>query len=280
MDGDSGVRADRIAAEGRVRPRVPFPHHPRHGPAQAGPLNRVATGMPVSRLAALFVRAGDSLLPPRCLLCGAPGAGVDLCPACIADLPRNAVCCTRCALPLAHPAARCGACLRRPPPWERAWAPFRYAWPLDRLAARHKFAGALAAGRTLARIWSAQSPPTHPDLLVPVPLHRGRLRRRGYNQSLELARVLAARHGIDWRADVLRRRRPTRAQTELDAASRHRNVRGAFAAVLADPPAHVAVVDDVMTTGATMAECARVLRRAGVARVDAWALARAPAPRR
>jgi len=115
-------------------------------------------------------------------------------------------------------------------------------------------------------------------LIVPVPLHRSRLRQRGYNQALELARPLAARLGVPLAHDVLVRSRDTSAQTELDRAARRRNVRGAFhlreAIVLPD---HVALFDDVMTTGATLAECARLLKRAGVRRVDAWALARAPA---
>lgn len=172
----------------------------------------------------------------------------------------------------------CGQCLRREPPWDGAWAPFRYGWPLDRLETRFKFGDDLAAGRTLAALWREEPAPVElPALLVPVPLHRARLRQRGYNQALELARPLAAMLGIPLGQDVLVRTRDTSAQTELDRTARRRNVRGAFAvrenAVLPD---HIALFDDVMTTGATMAECARLLKRAGVQRVDAWALARAP----
>lgn len=231
-----------------------------------------------------FLRDGlhGFLLPWRCLLCGAPGEqGMDLCCACARDLPRNRRCCARCALPLPVAAERCGECLRREPPWDAAWAPFRYGWPLDRLETRFKFGENLAAGRTLAALWRLEpAPPERPGLIVPVPLHRARLRRRGYNQALELARPLAAALGIACRHDVLRRERDTSAQTELDRATRRRNVRGAFRVRdgIALPP-HVALLDDVMTTGTTLAECARVLRRAGVKRVDVWALARAPAMR-
>jgi ComF family protein len=222
------------------------------------------------------------LLPWRCLLCGDAGTdGLDLCRACAAELPRNGSCCARCALPLPGNVALCGACQRKPPPWDAAWAPFRYGWPLDRLEARYKFGRELAAGRTLAELWRRLPPPAaQPELILPVPLHRARLRQRGYNQALELARPLGRALGVPVRHDLLLRSRATAAQTELDAASRRRNVRGAFA--VRDGvalPAHVALLDDVMTTGATLAECARVLRRAGVARVDAWALARAPSPR-
>lgn len=222
------------------------------------------------------------LLPPRCLLCGAQGHdGIDLCADCAAELPRNHHCCARCALPLPTSAALCGQCQRHPPTWDAAWAPFRYGWPLDRLESRYKFGAALAAGRALGALWQRE-PLTveQPALIVPVPLHRTRLRRRGYNQALELARPLAKALGVPCRHDVLRRVRATDAQTELDAVTRRRNVRAAFAVregiVL---PSHVAVLDDVMTTGATLAECARVLKHAGVQRVDVWALARAPSRR-
>ena len=223
---------------------------------------------------------GHWLLPPRCLLCGDAGhEGLDLCRDCAAELPRNGSCCARCALPLALPAALCGRCQRHPPPWDAAWAPFRYGWPLDRLESRFKFARELAAGRTLVALWRREPRIIDaPGLIAPVPLHRSRLRQRGYNQALELARPLARAFGVPLRHDLLARMKPTAAQSELDAPTRRRNVRGAFAVDRATGlPAHVAIVDDVMTTGATLAECARVLKRAGVARVDVWALARAPA---
>ncbi|MGA0588234.1 ComF family protein [Dyella sp. KRB-257] len=232
-----------------------------------------------SRLGAV----GRWLLPPRCLLCGDPGhEDLDLCRDCAAELPRNASCCARCALPLPLPAALCGRCQRDPPPWEAAWAPFRYGWPLDRLEARFKFGRDLAAGRSLVALWRGQSRPLAlPEVVVPVPLHRARLRQRGYNQALELARPLARALGVPLRHDLLVRTRSTAAQSELDAPTRRRNVRGAFVLRAAVPlPSHVAVLDDVMTTGATLAECARVLKRAGVVRVDVWALARAPSARR
>jgi ComF family protein len=184
-------------------------------------------------------------------------------------------------LPLARPATACGHCQRRPPPWDAAWSPFRYSWPLDRLESRYKFSADLAAGRALAELWIAHGtlPPARPDVVVPVPLHRSRLRRRGYNQALELARPLARHWRLPLCADLLQRLRATAAQTELDAVARRRNMRGAFrVAAGAAVPAHVVVLDDVMTTGATLAECARVLKRAGVDRVEVWALARAPVP--
>lgn len=233
------------------------------------------------RARGMFHRLLAFVLPPRCLLCGAAGQpGLDVCEGCAAELPRNTNCCARCAEPLSLPVPLCGRCQHTTPPWQSAWAPFRYAWPLDRLETRFKFGGSLACGRTLARLWCLSTPPeARPEAIVPVPLHVSRLRQRGYNQALELARPLAERLGIALYADALKRVRATGAQTELDATARRHNVRGAFHLLEnARLPAHVALLDDVMTTGATLAECTRVLTRAGVARVDVWALARAPSP--
>lgn len=221
----------------------------------------------------------DAVLPSHCLLCGERGQGrLSLCAACAADMPRNDVCCMRCGLPLAAAAPLCGRCQKCAPPWDAAWVPFRYEWPLAPLEARFKFGADLAAGRSLATLWTGSTPPVElPQAVVPVPLHRSRLRRRGYNQALELAKPLARQLGIPLLRDALQRVRATGAQTDLNALQRRRNVRGAFAVPAgAALPAHVAVLDDVFTTGATLGECARVLRRAGVARVDVWALARAP----
>lgn len=229
-------------------------------------------------------RALRFVLPPRCLLCG--GAGTDrrdLCAGCARDFTRNAVCCPRCALPLETPAPLCGECLHREPAFASAWVPFRYEHPLDLLEARFKFHGDLAAGRVLAQMLIERAhieTPARPAALIPVPLHRARLRERGYNQALELARPLAQALGLPLRHDLLIRTQATPPQTGLDAKARRRNLRGAFAAAVDVPlPDHIVLLDDVMTTGATFREAARVLVRAGVARVDVWALARAPAPR-
>ena len=236
--------------------------------------------MPVNLKAARVVDGLlDAVLPAHCLLCGARGQrALSLCAACEGDMPRNPTCCTRCALPLEAPAPLCGRCLKHAPAWDAAWVPFRYAWPLAPLEARFKFGGDLAAGRTLALLWTASPPPSElPQAIIPVPLHRARLRQRGYNQALELAKPLARQLGLPLLRDALRRVHATGPQTDLSAIARRRNVRGAFSAHFAGAlPRHVAVLDDVFTTGATLGECVRVLKKAGVARVDVWALARAP----
>ena len=224
-------------------------------------------------------------LPPHCLLCGSAGAARDLCAPCTADLIPNRICCPRCALPLTSSAPLCGECLLRAPPFAAAFAPFVYGHPLDLLLTRLKFGRNLAAGRVLSELWLdtfADAPAARPDLLIAVPLHPARLRERGYNQALELAKPLANALRIPLAEHLLSRTRATPAQANLDAITRRQNLRGAFvfdADALPDTKLstlHVALVDDVMTTGATLRECARLLLRSGVGRVDAWAFARAP----
>ena len=254
--------------------------------------------MGVSAVDGWLARAGRALWPPRCLVCGEPGSGGrDLCGACAAALPWNRHACPTCAMPMPAAAAIparaiaggpavtpqappcCGACLQRAPPLDAARAAFVYAFPLDRLLPRFKFHRDLAAGRLLVQAMSvAFRGLPRPDALLPVPLHRARLRSRGYDQALELARPLARALSIPLRADLLRRTRATAPQSRLDAGGRQRNLRGAFTASpgAAALPAHVVLVDDVMTTGATLHAAALALRHAGVARVEAWVCARVP----
>jgi len=221
------------------------------------------------------------LWPGRCLACAEPGPpGRDLCVACFAALPWNRHACARCALPLPGlvPGQLCGACLRRPPPVQATRAAFVYAAPLDRLLPRFKFHRDLAAGRLLSQLMVLDlAGAERPRALLAVPLHRARLRARGYDQALELARPLAHALQLPLLSGALRRVRATAPQSELDAARRKRNLRGAFCvAPDARLPAHVALVDDVMTTGATLHAATVALKRAGVARVDAWVCARVP----
>lgn len=217
------------------------------------------------------------LYPPTCVLCGASAeARRDLCAVCRADLPLDAPACKTCARPIAM-AGVCGQCQRRPPPFDAALAALRYRPPVDWLVRRFKFDGRLSCGVVLGELLAdtvAASNLDLPEVLVPVPLHRSRLRGRGFDQARELARVQSRRFGIPIRDDLLERVRATPAQSELEAGARRGNVRRAFRA-RGLPPAGVALVDDVMTTGSTVAECARVLRRAGCARVVVWVAARA-----
>lgn len=223
-------------------------------------------------------KAARVVFAPRCLLCREPGhEGRDLCAACTTALPWNESACLRCALPLPAPGT-CGACLQKPPPMTETHAVFVYGFPLDRLVPRLKFHNDLAAGRLLSELMAeALSVLPKPAALVPVPLHDSRLSRRGYDQALELAAPLARRLQIPLLADALVRTRATSPQSELDAVARQRNLRRAFG-IRANSrlPDHVVLVDDVMTTGATLEAAAKTLLRAGVSRVDAWVCARVP----
>jgi ComF family protein len=224
-------------------------------------------------------RLGWLLCPPTCVLCGAAAERMDLCAGCERDLPRPHRVCPRCALPVPGAGeSECGRCQRHAPPFSRALCAFDYAFPVDRMLQALKFRGALVNGRVLGELLAAHvalRAPVLPAVIVPMPLHRGRLGERGFNQAYEIARPLARRFGLPLETRRVERVRATLEQTGLDARGRRANLRGAFVAAGGAWPAHVAVVDDVMTTGSTAAELARSLRRAGVRRVEVWCVARA-----
>ncbi|HPF72457.1 MAG: ComF family protein [Lysobacteraceae bacterium] len=227
---------------------------------------------------------GRLILPARCLLCGQPGhAGRDLCQACHNDLPFNHSACAHCGIPLPTPAEACGTCLKRPPAFDATRAVFRYGTPVDSLLMRLKFHHDLAAGRVLGELF-ADELAAHSggvDALLPVPLHSRRLGERGYNQSLELARPLARSCGLPLLRTGLQRHNATAPQTGLDRKARLQNLHGAFSWVGdKPPPARIALIDDTMTTGSTVGECARVLKRAGAEQVLVWVVARVAAPGR
>jgi len=169
--------------------------------------------------------------------------------------------------------------VRRTPPQSRSVAPLRYAQPVDRLVTQLKFAQQLAAGRALVELMrnhdGVMSLLSGVSLAVPIPLHRTRLRERGYNQALELLRPLVARTSIPLGLTALIRHRQTLPQTGLDAPSRRRNLRRAFSADPLQVQDHcVLLVDDVITTGTTVAEAARTLLQAGAREVRVLAAAR------
>ena len=219
---------------------------------------------------------------PTCLLCAGRGSAprTDLCAACEAELPENLYSCRVCAQPL-QPGTidmTCGACLKRWPSFDTAIGVYRYGYPVDHLVHSLKYGGALAPGRVLAGLLAlrvADAGVQLPSLLIPVPLSASRFRRRGYNQAIELARHLRKHLGVAVCTDLVTRIRDTPEQAGLNRKQRRRNLRGAFAVSRRIPGAHVAIVDDVVTTGSTANELAKVLKRAGATRVDVWAVARA-----
>lgn len=220
-----------------------------------------------------------------CLLCHAPASrNYGLCDGCLADLPWNTHACERCALPLPPELLLCGECRPRPPAQQSALAPLRYVFPADSLIAGLKYHRQLAHTPLLSRILleaiQAADRPL-PQLVIPVPLHLRRLSERGYNQSLELARPVARALGLPLETRLVTRERHTRAQRTLDAATRQRNLERAFVVdsrrlEQLNHPVHVALVDDVLTTGATVGAIGSLLQRYGVTDIDVWCVARTP----
>lgn len=215
-------------------------------------------------------------LPRSCVLCGDAAGSGSLCAGCRADLPwHRQPCCPQCATPT--PAGQvCGRCLKRPPAYDRTVAALAYAYPLDRLIPRLKYHGRLAVVPLLgACLADAVAGRPRPDRVLPMPLHPARIRTRGFNHATEIARDAARTLGLRLDTASCVRIRDTPPQQGLDHDARRRNVRGAFRCTDAVDGLHVAIVDDVMTTGTTLDALAATLRRAGAREVSCWVVARA-----
>lgn len=216
----------------------------------------------------------DGILPNYCLLCGADSRAV-ICGPCAGDLPPlPEQRCPRCAEPAGR-GETCGQCLTRPPHFDGTVALYRYDFPLDRLIQDFKYGSQLALGGWFGEGLARALTDRDFDILVPLPLHPERLRQRGYNQAGELARVIARRLGRPLDLDHLQRTRPTSPQAELPLEKRAANVRGAFECMADFSGRHILLVDDVMTTGATLDEAARTLKLHGAAGVTVAVVARA-----
>ena len=239
----------------------------------------------------------SQLLPQECLLCDGPSLDAPVCPACcntLPTLPANR--CPQCAMPVAT-AETCGRCTSHPPHFDATHAVFRYAKPGDRLITALKYSHRLPAAAFLAKqlVQSLQRaralPVAHDglqtgirsspvlidesiDVVIGLPLHPHRLARRGFNQSVEIGRRAAKALNIPFSTDLVLRHRYTQPQADLPLKHRRANVRGAFSCPERLAGRRIAVVDDVMTSGATLDEVARTLKRAGAVRVENWVLAR------
>jgi len=242
----------------------------------------------------LLEKGMTAVYPARCLLCQTlTGEKAAICESCYQALPWNTNSCSQCALPLAHPlnmttetsTILCGRCQRQTPYYDCSYSIFRYEGDVVQMVHQLKFQQNLVYSKLMATMFSeniserlnasASASVCIPDCLLPVPLHKKRLRQRGFNQSIELARTLSKNLNITLNIGDLMRVRATVSQSGLDARQRKKNIRAAFALREGFSASHVAIIDDVVTTGSTVNEIAKLLKASGVERVDVYSFARA-----
>ncbi|HET8710286.1 MAG TPA: ComF family protein [Spongiibacteraceae bacterium] len=213
----------------------------------------------------------------HCVFCGTTSPD-DICVGCAAELPYIENCCQQCGIPMSHDSL-CGDCLIAPPQFARCLAPLRYEVPISHLVGSFKYRGNFNHGRILSQLLIErlrQESTITVDALIPVPLHWRRRWSRGFNQSEIVADELSRAFGLQVQTRWLRRIRGGTPQQRLDADARQKNLRDAFACSHEIEGRHLAVIDDVVTTGATANAIARILRESGAASVQIWALARTP----
>ena len=219
----------------------------------------------------------ENILPQSCALCHEACVDI-LCQPCMQALPRQpSASCAVCAKQLPNKQTQCGDCFKKQPYFDYTQAIFRYQSPLKHLIHHAKYNEDLAILRKLAYLMAEQihfeSPP---DIVLPVPLHSRRLISRGYNQSHQIAKIITRRHGLILKSDACVRIRDTPMQIKMKLKQRPRNVRNAFQLNAWQAEwQHVVIVDDVMTTGSTVNEMARILKKQGVKKVGVWCCARA-----
>lgn len=228
-----------------------------------------------ARLLSNIQRKLNQLLEQDCLLCAASSADDILCNACAAELARlEESHCPRCAIPT--PSGEiCGHCLAKLPHFDATLAAYRYEFPLDKLVQSFKYGQRLALGAYFGQQLVALSKNIVADLIIPLPLHPERLRARGFNQALEIARPVSKALSLPIDASSCCRIRNTPAQTNLAWRDREKNIRGAFHCSADFSGKRIILVDDVMTTGASLAGCARTLKLHGAAEVTLLVVARA-----
>lgn len=223
----------------------------------------------------ICTKFAQTLLPQRCLLCGASSGNSPFCAACQNDLPRHTMpACPVCALPTPQNEV-CGQCLKHPPSFDASHAAFTYSFPVDALLKTLKYRGLLTVADIMAQELTRQlqnRPP--PDLLIPMPLHPQRLQERGFNQAVEIARKLAQQNGCLLSLGSVIRTRHGEPQASLPLAQRAKNVKGIFATTQDLRGKSVWMVDDIMTSGASLNELAKTLKKAGAAKVECVVAAR------
>lgn len=230
------------------------------------------------------------VLPENCFLCQHshdinPQSG--LCSGCTNNLPWLQQACYRCALPLTNAFDKsdpknqlCGQCQTQPPAFDVCHSLFHYQTPVDRLISRFKFNQQLSYSRMFGQLMAEHMRDCYqseqlPDMVIPVPLHKRRLRERGFNQAQEVARICAKALSLPINTRQCQRNKHTDHQLGLSAIERHHNLRRAFSSQDFEPGTRVALVDDVMTTGTTLHELSTCLKKAGCEEIHLWCIARA-----
>lgn len=218
----------------------------------------------------------DFFMPSHCILCGSRGfENRDLCQACYEELPKNTPRCGKCARDFEGDF--CPVCTKKPPAFDETLAPFVHHGAIRYLIISLKFHAHYPSARLLGNLLAdyLQKTAQFPDCIIPVPLHKNRYRERGFNQSIEIARVLEKRLNVPLDLKSCIRNRDTAHQVGLNAVQRNENIKNAFSVSASFKAKHVALVDDVMTTGSTVHELALALKMAGCERVQIWVCAKA-----
>lgn len=232
----------------------------------------------MNKIFTLLAQYTDWLFPQCCYLCAKSlTSSLMICHDCHCKLPWNISACRQCALPLAA-GKQCGACLSDPPAFNRCLTPFRYEAPISTLIVQLKFQQKLGCARILSQLlheYIRQQPSYLPECIIPIPLHQQRLRQRGFNQALEIAKPLGKALNIPVLHNACYRRKNTLPQSQLSASARRSNIASAFALRRKTVFQHVAIIDDVMTTGHTVRALSKLLRQEGVETIDIWCCARA-----
>lgn len=224
----------------------------------------------------IFFFIDQVIFSPKCILCLSPCESVEICEACIKHLPWIKHSCHQCGLPLASAQAKlCGTCINNPPDFEKSFIPMRYASPINHMIHLFKFKRKLPYAPILAKLLflKLNKENIQIDAIIPIPLHRKKLSKRGFNQSYVLAKIISEKMGVPISYHTLKRKKPTQPQHLLKKQARLKNLKGAFQCDLS--PKSVLLIDDIVTTTATVRAAALTLKQAGANKVYLGAVARA-----
>ena len=239
-------------------------------------LNKWLKNRHLSKLSYFVKQSSYRIFKQHCLLCAASNANaVGLCTACLNDLPWHpASSCPQCGLASSHQV--CGSCLRSQPDFNATHAIYLYAYPLDAMMHGYKYGSQLNLSRTFGQLLLQKTQSNKVDLIIPMPMHPTRLKQRGFNQALEIAKVLAKDNACKLDYKTVIRQTLTPPQASLPLKQRVKNIKGAFNIINAEHlmGKRIAIVDDVMTTGASLNELAKTLKQAGASHVECWVIAR------